>query len=548
MWRECLKVTKLNQRICQEEMTSSYPIGSSVLLHNLVGASHLNGTKGIVKGKNNGGGRQEVYVFEAQKSMAIKITNLQYEPRTVQSLTVSEMKSILRVLKEKDDHIAGMDKETLRKVVEKSITLSIQTSENTTPVEIKIAELIARANEPPSSTTTSTTTTTAQSINSDQLRQGAERMASMSPDDLRKQATTMRAMGPAAMRAMNPQMANMSDTQIEMAIAQMEAVANDPNQLKMAAEQMKNMSEGELNRALEQQTAMMGGGAGGTSSSSSRGTATSHPPPSFSAAQLEQATRQMSSMSPEQLRQQATMLRSMPLSTLRATNPAMSSMSDAQIEQSISQLEMMANNPDMLRMATESMKGLTPEQLATMQEQMLNILGPSSDGSSGGDLSSSLLFTDPTKLNSAVKAMKQNPDILKQMLGSAAGGGGSTGSSRISESQMAQMNNMIDSFITMDDERLEKYLHVANVMQRTVVIPFMKTKDALGLSTKMALILVWIGMTIGTCMFGLFVWQWWLNSKTLQNDIVVGGGRTSILSQDELPPDMSNSYNADSEF
>jgi hypothetical protein len=47
----------------------------------------------------------------------------------------------------------------------------------------------------------------------------------------------------------------------------------------------------------------------------------------------------------------------------------------------------------------------------------------------------------------------------------------------------------------------------------------------------MALILVWIGMTIGTCMFGWFVWQWWLNSK-----------------QDELQPDMSNSYNADSEF
>jgi hypothetical protein len=461
--------------------------------------------------------------------MAIKITNLQYEPRTIQSLTVSEMKGILRVLEEKDDHIAGMDKEALRTVVEKLISEDTTNSESS--VEIKIAELIARANEPPSTTTTSTTTTTtAQSINSDQLRQGAERMASMSPDDLRKQATTMRTMGPAAMRAMNPQMANMSDAQIEMAIAQMEAVANDPNQLKMAAEQMKNMSEGELNWALEQQTAMMGGGAGGTSSSSSRGTATSHPPPSFSAAQLEQATKQMSSMSPEQLRQQAIMLRSMPVSTLRATNPAMSLMSDAQIEQSISQLEMMANNPDMLRMATESMKGLTPEQLATMQEQMLNILGPSSDGSSGGDLGSGLLFTDPTKLNSAVKAMKQNPNILKQMLGSASAGGGSTGSSMISESQMAQMNNMIDSFTTMDDERLEKYLHVANVMQRNVITPFMKTKDALGLSTKMALILVWIGMTIGTCMFGWFVWQWWLNS------------------QDELPPDMSNSYNADSEF
>ena len=545
-------------------MTSYYPIGSSVLLHNLVGASQLNGTKGIVKGGNNGGGRQEVYVFEAQKSMAIKVENLRYEHRTIQSLTISEMKGILRVLTEEDacstdSIIAGMDKEALRMLVEESI--SEKTANSGSPVEIKIAELIARANKPPSSITTATTTTTAaaaaaaQAINSDQLRQGAERMASMSPDDLRKQATTMRAMGPAAMRAMNPQMANMTDAQIEMAIAQMEAVANDPNQLKMAAEQMKNMSESELTRALEQQTAMMGGAGGNSSSSSSGGsggrTSTTAAFPSFSAAQLEQATKQMSSMSPEQLRQQSTMLRSMPFSTLRATNPHMANMSDAQIEQSIAQLEMVANNPEMLRMATESMKGLTSEQLATMQEQMANILGGSEGGGGGGDLGSGL-FTDPTKLNSAVKAMKQNPDILKQMLSGGGGGAGAGGSSSsssssmLSDTQMAQMNNMIDSFTTMDDERLEKYLHVANVMQRTVVAPFMKTKDALGLSTRMGLILVWIGMTIVTCTFGLFVWQWWFGSKKfIQSSL---HDSISILSENDLPPNMSNDYNVDSEF
>lgn len=519
----------------------------------VVGASQLNGTKGIVKGGNNGGGRQEVYVFEAQKSMAIKVENLRYEPRTIQSLTISEMKGILRVLTEEDacstnSIIAGMDKEALRMLVEESI--SEKTANSGSPVEIKIAELIARANKPPSSITTATTT--AQAINSDQLRQGAERMATMSPDDLRKQATTMRAMGPAAMRAMNPQMVNMTDAQIEMAIAQMEAVANDPNQLKMAAEQMKNMSESELTRALEQQTEMMGGAGGNSStsssSSSSRGrTSTTAAPPSFSAAQLEQATKQMSSMSPEQLRQQSTMLRSMPFSTLRATNPHMAKMSDAQIEQSIAQLEMMANNPEMLRMATESMKGLTSEQLATMQEQMANILGGSEGGGGGGGDLGSGLFTDPTKLNSAVKAMKQNPDILKHMLGGGAAGGSSSSSrSMLSDKQMAQMNNMIDSFTTMDDERLEKYLHVANVMQRTVVAPFMKTKDALGLSTRMGLILVWIGMTIVTCTFGLFVWQWWFGSKkfiqTSLHDSI------SILSEDDLPPNMTNDYNVDSEF
>lgn len=235
----------------------------------------------------------------------------------------------------------------------------------------------------------------------------------------------------------------------------------------------------------------------------------------------------------------------MPFSTLRATNPHMANMSDAQIEQSIAQLEMMANNPEMLRMATESMKGLTSEQLATMQEQMANILGGSEGGGGGGDLGSGL-FTDPTKLNSAVKAMKQNPDILKQMLGggaAGAGGSSSSSSSMLSDTQMAQMNNMIDSFTTMDDERLEKYLHVANVMQRTVVAPFMKTKDALGLSTKMGLILVWIGMTIVTCTFGLFVWQWWFGSeKFIQSSL---HDSISILSEDDSPPNM---FNVDSEF
>ena len=37
-----------------------------------------------------------------------------------------------------------------------------------------------------------------------------------------------------------------------MAIGQMEAVANNPGQLKMAADQMKNMSDSDLRRAVNQ--------------------------------------------------------------------------------------------------------------------------------------------------------------------------------------------------------------------------------------------------------------------------------------------------------
>ena len=42
------------------------------------------------------------------------------------------------------------------------------------------------------------------------------------------------------------------DAQINMAIGQMEAVANNPGQLKMAADQMKNMSDSDLRRAVNQ--------------------------------------------------------------------------------------------------------------------------------------------------------------------------------------------------------------------------------------------------------------------------------------------------------
>ena len=55
-----------------------------------------------------------------------------------------------------------------------------------------------------------------------------------------------------------------------MAITQMEAVANNPSQLQMAAQQMKNMSESELDQAVKQ-TGFNGGdaAAGGDQTSSS---------------------------------------------------------------------------------------------------------------------------------------------------------------------------------------------------------------------------------------------------------------------------------------
>ena len=186
-------------------MSSSIPIGASVLLQNLQKSSHLNDKKCIVKSSLHAStGRQEVYIFDQEKTMAVKPSNLRYEPRELSSLSVAEMKGILNVVLKKDEkEWVGMDKEELRCFVKHAI-------EEEDPIEI--AKLVAKANEPkevPSPTYTMNDINVG-SLNSSQLKQGAERMSSMIPDDLRRQAATMRAMGPAAMRNMNPQMARMS--------------------------------------------------------------------------------------------------------------------------------------------------------------------------------------------------------------------------------------------------------------------------------------------------------------------------------------------------
>ena len=105
---------------------------------------------------------------------------------------------------------SGMDKQELYRHVQKVIGCTISND------PVKIAELVARSNEPkdipPNSASASSLSSSAppSSLSSSQLRQGAERMSQMSPDDIRRQAATMKAMGPAALRAMNPPMAHMS--------------------------------------------------------------------------------------------------------------------------------------------------------------------------------------------------------------------------------------------------------------------------------------------------------------------------------------------------
>jgi hypothetical protein len=359
------------------------------------------------------------------------------------------------------------------------------------------------------------------------------------------------------------------DDQINMAIAQMESVANDPNQLKMAAEQMKNMSEDDLRRAMNL------AGCAPSSSNAPSSTRTSSASSSaihhnnsnsttnnnISKTQFEQAAQQMSSLSPTQLRQQAAMLRSMPTDTLRKTNPPMAHMTDAQIEMSIKQLEQMAENPELMKLAADQMKSMTEEQYESVKQ----MLGGNGGGGGGVGATNNTeattmpmldpsnimegLLSNPEQLNTIVRTMKKNPELLKQVLGGAGGP-----NAMVPEKQKEQLNRAIDSFVQMDDAKMEKYLSLANGVQRMakpVVATLEKVKKHSGLSMRTLLILMIVSMFVVFGMVIMKLWMWW-NHQSRDGSTMT---TTTMMMVDEVEresgmiPDLGVSYDdADSEF
>lgn len=77
-------------------MASPFPIGSKVILQNLVKGVQYNGQKGTVKSlPDKITLRQNVVLHDTNKSMAVKPINLVYEPRELTALSIEEMISIL---------------------------------------------------------------------------------------------------------------------------------------------------------------------------------------------------------------------------------------------------------------------------------------------------------------------------------------------------------------------------------------------------------------------------------------------------------------------
>ena len=77
-------------------MASSFPVGSKVILQNLVKGAQYNGMKGSVKSSPDPTtSRQNIYVHAANKYLAVKPINLKHEPRELTSLSIDEMTSLL---------------------------------------------------------------------------------------------------------------------------------------------------------------------------------------------------------------------------------------------------------------------------------------------------------------------------------------------------------------------------------------------------------------------------------------------------------------------
>lgn len=421
---------------------TSFPLEARVVLQGLVKAPDLNGKVGVVKSGVTDG-RHQVYVHDLSKLVGLKASNLRYEGRSPESLSSKQLKTVLKSKNVADSELTGIDKSDLQSKVS-DLHLS----------EENIAEILAITNAPKPS---STTRTTAQNPAID-LTQAASQLENTSPEQLRQQARAMKMMDPAAVRRMNPQFANMTDAQLRMAADQMMMMADNPEMVKAASNKIKNMSPQEM-QSMQNQT------VGGNQSSSSAATTTkpapatpsSQPraPPSSSGtaskeARFQQASNMMANMTPEQLKQQAEMMRTTDPDTLRIMNPQLAHMTNEQIKMAASQFEMMSSNPELMKMAMDQMKNLTPEQMEDMKNgNPPNTTNPNMEGAAA-DPASMLANMDKKQLKQMLKQLKENPEMMKQFAKMTG----------LSEGQLSQG---VDMFANMDDDKLDK---AVNVMQK----------------------------------------------------------------------------------
>ena len=388
-----------------------FPIGSRVVLQNLKSGSQYNGKVGNVRSSLTASGRQEVFLVGSskdEKMLALKPANLIYQPRSINSLSISEIKKILASTGVDIQNLRGTDKAQLRDMIREHVSS-----------ETEIAAILHSA--PPFNP----------DINSEEVKDAksnislkekasfqAEQLSKMNPEQLRSQAAQMRSMPTSTIRQLNPAMSNFTDAQIHMAANQMEMMANNPQMINSMADQMKNMNDEQIEelRTMQKQNI-----PGSGMSASPETTNQVNPNIVKDASEI--------NLTPDQLKQQASMLKSMSPSSVRSLNPAMADWDDSQIQMAAQQMEQMANNPMMMESFKKSIDNMSPESLEMMQKNANKTNGPSTasrnSDTPAGNLASpneainQLQNMSPGQIKSMISMIKSNPMMLKEMLRSS---------------------------------------------------------------------------------------------------------------------------------
>lgn len=413
---------------------SAFPVGTRVVLCGLKATEH-NGKNGTIE--SAGPERLHVRLAADGKVMAIRTANLRLEPRPAPSLSVRELKLIL----EKSgcsENLSGMDRQDLQAAVE-----ACSNPEENAKVLLEHHQRQGQQQRPPAAATT-------ENISAERIRAATEQMNSMDPAQLRQQASMLKSMPPEVLRRQNPMLARMSDDQIRQAAAQFEMMASNPAMMKAATEQMKGLSPEEIER--QQESIMKGAGAKDTSNkidqnAPSASTASPATTAAAAASSSGNMAEMLSSMDPEMIRQQASMMKSMSTSQLRAMGPQFAGMTDEQIHQTTRQMEMIAANPGLMKLAAEQMKNMSPEDIKAVQEgRMPAGLGESSSGGAAAPDPMALLSnTSGKQIKELLQTAKANPDVLRSVMPNA---------------DPKQMESMIEKLDRMDESTLDRIIAV----------------------------------------------------------------------------------------
>ena len=392
-----------------------------------------------------------------------------------------------------------------------------------------------------------------------QWEMAQQQMQNCDPEQMKAQARMMKNMDKDNLRRMNPQFANMSDSEIDMAASQMEMMASNPAMLKMAAAQMGGMSHGQAQAQMKAVQGARGkkkGGAalaagykvgdrvelkglkGAAEHNGKHGTVTGGQNerlkvlldgsdsktlalkpanldklagddgaadvpaggldldalPNIDADQLKQASEAMKNADPEQMKAQAAAMRNMDPATIRSMNPQMAHMSDAQIKAAADQMDAIAGNPEMMKMAMEQMENMPPEVLEQqmkmmqnmsheekqqMQEAMGGMMGgggmPPGGGMPDAETASKMMANiSEEQMGSMIDMVKKNPDMIKSMMKSNPMTAG------MDEAAIDKQLEMLDK---LDPETVKKFVGYAQKAQKVfgpLIALYAKVNRAVG--------------------------------------------------------------------